>query len=119
MRGRLRKSYCIPGGGPPIPAPCDVEERVEEELVDVPVDLVRQDAHPKMENPDERLTVEIENAVLTTLSPSDTPASISVLLPDTRPVVTSTGAGRPFFQTRTVFFPEFSDIAAVGTMTTQ
>lgn len=116
MRFRLWESYCIPGGGPP--APCGAEERVDEELPEVPVERVRPDAPPKSENPEDLAAVEMENAVLTTLSPSDTPVRISVLLQETNPVVTGVGTGRPFFHTRTVFLPSLSEIAAVGTMTT-
>ena len=89
----------------------DLEDEDEEELE------VRLLFPPMSENPEDFFAVVMEKAVLTTLSPSFTPVRISVFSPLTRPVVTSIGAGRPFFQTRTIFFQSDSEIAAVGTIT--
>lgn len=92
-------------------------EELEEDQEEVPLRLPPR-FPPKSENPlDPPVLVEMENAALTTLFPTLMPESISVFEPSTRPVFTSTGLGRPFSQTRTIFLPFIWEIAAVGTRT--
>ena len=113
----LSGRHYIPGGGPPASPPWEDDDFVEVDEEEDDEERERFPA-PKSEKPEDLAAVEMENAVLTTLSPSATPERISVLVPLTRPVVTSVAVGRPFFHTLTDFLPSASEMAAVGTMTT-